>query len=72
MSPEFIEKEMAMFKEQAKEVDVIITTAAIPGRKAPVLLTQEAVDLMKAGSVIVDLAGATGGNCESILLYDVV
>ena len=66
MSPDFIEKEMAMFKEQATEVDVIITTAAIPGRKAPLLLTKEAVDLMKAGSVIVDLAGATGGNCESL------
>ncbi|KAL9185741.1 hypothetical protein ACHAXT_003518 [Thalassiosira profunda] len=63
MSEEFIEKEMEMFKEQAKDVDIIVTTAAIPGRKAPVLIKEEAVDEMKAGSVIVDLAGATGGNC---------
>jgi len=63
MSDEFYQKEMEMFKEQAKEVDVIITTAAIPGRKAPVLIKQEAVDVMKAGSVIVDLAGSSGGNC---------
>ena len=63
MSDEFYQKEMEMFKQQAKEVDVIITTAAIPGRKAPVLIRQDAVDVMKAGSVIVDLAGATGGNC---------
>lgn len=63
MSDEFYQKEMEMFKEQAREVDVIITTAAIPGRKAPVLIKQDAVDVMKAGSVIIDLAGATGGNC---------
>jgi NAD(P) transhydrogenase subunit alpha len=63
MSDEFYQKEMEMFKEQAKEVDVIITTAAIPGRRAPVLIKEEAVDVMKAGSVIVDLAGSSGGNC---------
>jgi H+-translocating NAD(P) transhydrogenase subunit alpha len=61
MSDEFYQKEMAMFKEQAKSVDIIITTAAIPGRKAPILLKKEAVDEMKPGSIIVDLAG---GNCE--------
>ena len=63
MSDEFIQKEMEMFKEQARDVDVIITTAAIPGRRAPVLIKEEAVNAMKAGSVIVDLAGSTGGNC---------
>jgi len=63
MSPEFIQKEMEMFKEQASEVDVIITTAAIPGRRAPLLIKEEAVNEMKAGSVIVDLAGSSGGNC---------
>ena len=63
MSDEFYQKEMEMFKEQAREVDVIITTAAIPGRKAPVLIKQDAVDVMKAGSVIIDLAGSSGGNC---------
>lgn len=63
MSDEFYQKEMEMFKEQAREVDIIITTAAIPGIKAPVLIKEDAVDVMKAGSVIIDLAGSTGGNC---------
>ncbi|PID67674.1 MAG: NAD(P)(+) transhydrogenase (Re/Si-specific) subunit alpha [Flavobacteriia bacterium] len=63
MSKEFIEAEMALFKEQAKEVDIIITTAQIPGRKAPVLILKEHVEVMKPGSVIVDLAASTGGNC---------
>jgi len=64
MSKEFYEKEMAMFNEQAKECSIIITTAAIPGRPAPKLIMKEAVDNLQPGSVIVDLAGATGGNCE--------
>ncbi|ULJ61670.1 Re/Si-specific NAD(P)(+) transhydrogenase subunit alpha [Wielerella bovis] len=64
MSEEFIAAEMKLFAEQAKEVDIIITTAAIPGKPAPKLITKEMVDSMKAGSVIVDLAAATGGNCE--------
>jgi len=64
MSDEFYQKEMEMFKEQAKECQIIITTAAIPGRKAPVLIKEEAVVNMQPGGVIVDLAGATGGNCE--------
>lgn len=55
---------MALFAQQAKEVDIIITTALIPGRPAPKLITKEMVDSMKPGSVIVDLAAATGGNCE--------
>lgn len=64
MSDEFIAAEMKLFAEQAKEVDIIITTAAIPGKPAPKLITREMVDSMKPGSVIVDLAAATGGNCE--------
>jgi len=64
MSDEFIAAEMALFAEQAKEVDIIITTALIPGRPAPRLILPEHVGLMKDGSVIVDLAAETGGNCE--------
>jgi len=64
MSDEFIAAEMKLFAEQAKEVDIIITTAAIPGKPAPKLITKEMVASMKPGSVIVDLAAATGGNCE--------
>jgi NAD(P) transhydrogenase subunit alpha len=64
MSDEFIAAEMALFAEQAKEVDIIITTALIPGRPAPLLIKAEHVALMKDGGVIVDLAAETGGNCE--------
>ena len=64
MSDEFIKAEMALFAEQAKEVDIIITTALIPGRKAPVLITREMVESMKKGSVVVDMAAEQGGNCE--------
>ncbi len=64
MSDEFIKAEMALFAEQAKEVDIIITTALIPGKPAPKLVTAEMVQLMHDGSVIVDLAAETGGNCE--------
>jgi len=63
MSKEFIEAEMKLFTEQAKEVDIIITTAQIPGREAPKLILDYHVAAMKAGSVIVDLAASTGGNC---------
>jgi NAD(P) transhydrogenase subunit alpha len=64
MSDEFIAAEMALFAEQAKEVDIVITTALIPGRPAPKLWTAEMVESMKDGSVIVDLAAEQGGNCE--------
>jgi NAD(P) transhydrogenase subunit alpha len=63
MSKEFIEAEMALFLEQAKDVDIIITTAQIPGREAPKLILDYHVEAMKPGSVIVDLAASTGGNC---------
>lgn len=62
-SEEFNRKSAELYAAQAKEVDIIITTAAIPGRQAPLLLTKEMVDTMKPGSVIVDLAASTGGNC---------
>ncbi|MDX2350285.1 MAG: Re/Si-specific NAD(P)(+) transhydrogenase subunit alpha [Porticoccus sp.] len=64
MSDEFIAAEMALFAEQAKEVDIIITTALIPGRPAPKLITAAMVQSMKPGSVVVDLASERGGNCE--------
>ncbi|WP_420254987.1 Re/Si-specific NAD(P)(+) transhydrogenase subunit alpha [Leclercia adecarboxylata] len=64
MSEAFIKAEMALFAAQAKEVDIIVTTALIPGKPAPKLITREMVDSMKAGSVIVDLASQNGGNCE--------
>ena len=64
MSDEFIAAEMALFAEQAKEVDIIVTTALIPGRPAPKLITADMVKSMKNGSVIVDLAAEQGGNCE--------
>ena len=64
MSKEFIEAEMALFREQAKEVDIIITTALIPGKPAPKLILADMVELMKEGSVVVDLAAEQGGNCE--------
>ena len=64
MSKEFIEAEMALFAEQAKEVDIIVTTALIPGKPAPKLITKAMVESMKPGSVIVDLAAEQGGNCE--------
>ena len=64
MSKEFIAAEMALFAEQAKEVDIIITTALIPGRPAPELILEDMVKSMKDGSVIVDLAAEQGGNCK--------
>ncbi|MDN3680711.1 Re/Si-specific NAD(P)(+) transhydrogenase subunit alpha [Vibrio tapetis subsp. quintayensis] len=63
MSDDFNKKAAELYAEQAKDVDIIVTTALIPGRPAPKLITKEMVDSMKAGSVIVDLAAANGGNC---------
>ena len=64
MSKEFIEAEMTLFAQQAKDVDIIITTALIPGKKAPLLITKDTVELLKPGSVVVDMAAEQGGNCE--------
>ena len=65
MSEEFIAAEMDLFRRQAKEVDIIITTALIPGRPAPKLITRDMLELMRPGSVLVDLAAEAGGNCEA-------
>src|SRR5689334_831261 len=64
MSKQFLDAEYALFREQAKDVDIVITTALIPGRPAPKLWFTDMVELMKPGSVIVDLAAEKGGNCE--------
>jgi NAD(P) transhydrogenase subunit alpha len=64
MSEEFIKAEMDLFHAQAQEVDIVITTALIPGRAAPKLWEKRAVEAMKPGSVVVDLAASAGGNCE--------
>jgi proton-translocating NAD(P)+ transhydrogenase subunit alpha len=64
MSDEFIKAEMELFARQAKEVDIIITTALIPGKPAPELITETMVETMQEGSVIVDLAAEMGGNCK--------
>ena len=64
MSKEFIEAEMKLFAEQAQDVDIIITTALIPGKPAPKLITSDMVHSMQPGSVVVDLAAEQGGNCE--------
>ena len=71
-SPEFIEKEMALFRQQAPEIDIVITTALIPGRPAPKLWPAEMVALMKPGSVVVDLAAEQGGNCDLTVPNQVV
>ncbi|OXI79277.1 NAD(P)(+) transhydrogenase (Re/Si-specific) subunit alpha [Burkholderia sp. AU31652] len=64
MSEGFQQAQRAMYAQQAKEADIIITTALIPGKPAPKLITAEMVQSMKPGSVIVDMAGEQGGNCE--------
>ena len=63
-SPEFRDAQLKKFRELAPEVDIVITTALIPNRPAPVLWTKDMVEMMKPGSVIVDLAAERGGNCE--------
>merc|ERR1711935_1262365 len=66
MSKEFIEAEMQLFHDQCKDVDIVISTALIPGKKAPILIKKYMVDSMKPGSVVVDLAAEAGGNIETI------
>jgi NAD(P) transhydrogenase len=72
MSDEYKAAQSRLMLEQASDVDIIITTALIPGRKAPVLVTQEMLDVMKAGSVIVDLAAANGGNVAQTVPDEVI
>lgn len=64
MSKEFIEAEMALFRAQAAEVNVIVTTALVPGTKAPILVPKDVVEALPPGSIVVDLAAEQGGNCE--------
>jgi NAD(P) transhydrogenase subunit alpha len=64
LSEETHRRELAFIAQQVKDADIVITTAAIPGKRAPTLITAQAVEGMKPGSVIVDLAVETGGNCE--------
>ncbi|MGA0542809.1 Re/Si-specific NAD(P)(+) transhydrogenase subunit alpha [Neotabrizicola sp. VNH66] len=63
-SPEFREAQLKKFRELAPEIDIVITTALIPGRPAPKLWTEDMIRMMKRGSVIVDLAAERGGNCD--------
>ena len=63
-SEDFMQRQKAKIAESVAKADVIITTAQIPGKKAPILITQSMIDAMKNGSVIIDLAAATGGNTE--------
>ncbi len=72
MSPAFIKAEILMFAAQAREVDIIVTTALIPNKPAPILITEEMVKSMKRGSVVVDLAAENGGNCECTVPGQVV
>lgn len=70
MSDEFKAAQAQLMLEQAKDVDIIITTALIPGRQAPILVDQEMLDAMKPGSVCVDLAAENGGNGKSRYMFD--
>ena len=77
LSAEQQQRQQELMAEAIGKVDVVITTALVPGRRAPILVTEAAVRLMKPGSVIVDLAGEAGGNCElsepgeTVLRHDV-
>ncbi|MDK9726363.1 MAG: Re/Si-specific NAD(P)(+) transhydrogenase subunit alpha [Sterolibacteriaceae bacterium MAG5] len=72
MSEGFQQAQRAMYAQQAKDVDIIITTALIPGKPAPKLITAEMVQSMRPGSVIVDMAAEQGGNCELTVPHEVV
>jgi len=77
LTPEQQARQQELMAEAIGKVDVVITTAAVPGRRAPILVTEDAVKRMKPGSVIIDLAAETGGNCElsepgqTVLRHDV-
>jgi NAD(P) transhydrogenase subunit alpha len=78
LTPEQQQRQQELMAEAIGKVDVVITTALVPGRRAPILVTEKAVKLMKPGSVVVDLAGEAGGNCElsepgkTITVHDVI
>ena len=71
-SPEFREKQLEKFREMAPEMDIVITTALIPGRDAPKLWLKDMVEAMKPGSVVVDLAAERGGNCDLTIANEMV
>jgi len=71
-SEEYLKKQRALVQERAAQSDIVITTAQVRGRKAPLLIPQETLDKMKAGSVVVDLAASTGGNCANSKQGEVV
>ncbi|MBO6790214.1 MAG: Re/Si-specific NAD(P)(+) transhydrogenase subunit alpha [Dinoroseobacter sp.] len=71
-SPEFQAKQLAKFREIAADIDIVITTALIPNRPAPLLWTKDMVEMMKPGSVVVDLAAERGGNCELTVMDEKV
>jgi proton-translocating NAD(P)+ transhydrogenase subunit alpha len=77
LTPEQQARQQELMAEAIGKADVVITTALVPGRRAPILVTEKAVELMKSGSVVVDLAGEQGGNCElsepgeSVIRHDV-
>ena len=64
MTASYKKKQNAILAETLKKMDIVITTALIPGKKAPVLLSKKMVESMKVGSIIIDLASEFGGNCE--------
>jgi NAD(P) transhydrogenase subunit alpha len=72
MSKEFIEAEMKLFRKQAEDVTIVVTTALVPGKKAPTLLPRDVAEAFKPGTVIVDMAAEQGGNCELTLPGEVV
>ena len=63
LSDEALERGRQLIAQHAKTADVVITTAQVPGRRAPLLMTEEAVNGMRRGTIVIDLAGSTGGNC---------
>jgi NAD(P) transhydrogenase subunit alpha len=69
-SPQFREKQLECFRKQASDIDIVITTALIPGMDAPKLWLRDMVNLMKPGSVVVDLAAEKGGNCELTVMNE--
>ncbi len=64
VSKEFLEQQRAILKTRLAVADVVVTTAQVPGKRAPILLTRDMVEAMKPGAVVVDIAAAQGGNCE--------
>ncbi len=64
VTADFLEKQRAILQERLAHADLVVTTAQVPGKKAPVLLTRTMIEAMKPGAVVVDLAASTGGNCE--------